>query len=393
MHNVVGRPVRGAEFWDRRAERARIWARLEHDHLLLLAPRRVGKTSILFRLALEARDRAHLPVYESGASHRSEMALFSALYVASAKVDERVKASLTKGLLKRWVKQVGSVGLLTGELVLRDPTAPDPTDLAREWINALRASGKSWLILLDELPVFATTLLGQPEGLARARHLLHLLRDLRQGPAEGSDPVRWILAGSIGPDALAQRLELTEAVNDLRPERLGPLTPEAADELLVELAQGCGLQLPAPVRAQALERIGWLIPHHVQVFVHQLCEADAPLDVPIDEAGVEEVFEALAGPSSRLFFDTWYQRLTPELGAPRDAWARALLSAAAKDPSGAARGVLAAVLGRELRGPERDGELTWLLSVLENDGYLVLQDGRWRWRSPLLRAYWLRRTA
>jgi hypothetical protein len=39
---------------------------------------------------------------------------------------------------------------------------------------------------------------------------------------------------------------------------------------------------------------------------------------------------------------------------------------------------------------ERANALKWIIDVLSNDGYLVEQDGRWRFRSGLLRRYWMR---
>lgn len=39
---------------------------------------------------------------------------------------------------------------------------------------------------------------------------------------------------------------------------------------------------------------------------------------------------------------------------------------------------------------ERAKQLQWIIDVLANDGYLVEQDGRWRFRSGLLRRYWVR---
>jgi uncharacterized protein len=37
--------------------------------------------------------------------------------------------------------------------------------------------------------------------------------------------------------------------------------------------------------------------------------------------------------------------------------------------------------------------MRYLLDVLQNDGYLVEENKRWRFRSPLLREYWFRRIA
>ena len=53
----VGKPVQGENFFDRNTERRRLWELLHDQHVLLLSPRRVGKTSLMYRLATEAEAR------------------------------------------------------------------------------------------------------------------------------------------------------------------------------------------------------------------------------------------------------------------------------------------------------------------------------------------------
>jgi hypothetical protein len=54
---------------------------------------------------------------------------------------------------------------------------------------------------------------------------------------------------------------------------------------------------------------------------------------------------------------------------------------------------LSLALAKAIADPaHREDKLRYLLEVFQNDGYLV-EDGGWRFRSPLLREYWLRRVA
>ena len=53
MRNVVGNWVEGPDFFDRVQELAAIQAEAMRHDLLVLAPRRVGKTSLLHRVATE----------------------------------------------------------------------------------------------------------------------------------------------------------------------------------------------------------------------------------------------------------------------------------------------------------------------------------------------------
>ena len=48
MRNVTGPPVMGDDLYGRQQDIDRLWSRLEGgEHLLMLAPRRVGKTSLM----------------------------------------------------------------------------------------------------------------------------------------------------------------------------------------------------------------------------------------------------------------------------------------------------------------------------------------------------------
>ena len=59
MNNITGAPVTGSDFFPRDRELAYIWERLPHSSLLLAAPRRSGKTSLLFAM----RDKPEFGYY------------------------------------------------------------------------------------------------------------------------------------------------------------------------------------------------------------------------------------------------------------------------------------------------------------------------------------------
>jgi AAA+ ATPase superfamily predicted ATPase len=72
MKNVVGQAVRGSDFWDRKSELAKIWQAIENGtHPLLVAPRRVGKTSIMYKILDDPKDN-YAVVYVNTESSDSE---------------------------------------------------------------------------------------------------------------------------------------------------------------------------------------------------------------------------------------------------------------------------------------------------------------------------------
>ena len=242
---------------------------------------------------------------------------------------------------------------------------------------------------IDELPVFLLKLL-QPEGeptRQRTRDFLYWLRRLSGDYTR----IQWIFAGSIGLDAVAKRYRLTDAVNELTIFHLQAYDHATADRFLETLAQSYPVALPPEVRAYLIERVGWPIPYHLQLLYSGLrdhCE-DRPSATRED---VDAVFENLLQPAHSSYFDTWRQRLQDELGKPDSDYALGLLNAACLDPAGVSGETLGQWLGSKLNDPEaKDVKLGYLLNVLEGDGYLIEAEGRYRFRSFLLREYWLRR--
>ena len=57
MRNIIGPPVVGDDLYGRDYELARLWEHLENgEHILMLAPRRVGKTSLMLELKQAPRE-------------------------------------------------------------------------------------------------------------------------------------------------------------------------------------------------------------------------------------------------------------------------------------------------------------------------------------------------
>ncbi len=390
--NVIGRPVMGADFFDRDDARKQLWRLLQRHHVLLLAPRRVGKTSVLRQMVREAGDHGvDHAVYLSAADVKSEAAFVAKVFAQSARGDDDLRRALMKGRIGRGLARIGEAEL-PGVKVAMHALPEDEWELTGEELGeALHSGSKRRVVMVDELPIFVLHLLRQDPNAERARRFLDWFRDLRQGPADRADPVRWILAGSIGLDAVARRHNLGSTINDLRVQGLGPFDDETASRFLVALAAGADLILDRATVRRVLDLVGPPIPFYLQVIFSALDEL-RPERGARTVADVDTAYASLLEPQAQLYFDPWVQRLAEELGRPQHRRAEELLTACARNPAGASATELAVLLGRHLRDPgERSRELAWLLQVLQTDGYLVLQDDRYSFRSPLIRDYWLRR--
>lgn len=390
--NRVGQPVQGDDFFGREKEQGDCWECLDADHLLLLAPRRVGKTSLMWRLKDDAAAHGFEASYMSGAEASDEAAFVQRLYEAVGELTawRGIWQRLSEGPAGSLLRKIEKIDVGGFSVELGGGDRDQWSLLGEKLTRAIDQHEGKCLLLVDELPVFVLALLRQDPSGERARRFLTWFRGLRQRSGM-SGSLRWLLAGSIGLDTVAARLNLGDTINDLHIFHLGPFSRQVADDLLKELAASYDLELPEEVRRHILRRVGWTIPYYLQLVFSELrrrCAKGQAADI----ADVDAVFEDLLKPAKKAYFDYWRQRLEEELGKPDAAHALALLNTIAVDENGASR----PSLSQRLRGPvaesgQRKDKLRYLLDVLESDGYIVQEGDRFRFRSPLLREFWVRR--
>ena len=388
MDNIVGKPVTGENFFGRTGEVERLARMVESEHVLVLAPRRVGKTSLLLELQRSLPSAGPVTaVYASVGGVRDELEFVRALIEAAAATP--AGKPLRAGRIRRWWRrrgrQVTSIGVggSTVELESRARGWQEQADLA---FQDLLAIDTTWLLMIDELPNMVLALTEMDPSGVRARAFLQWFRAVRQHPA-GARKLRFILAGSVGLDSVTRRYAVSAAINDLRGWRLGPYDDATADAFLIELAATYELELSPEVRAHVCAQAEWLIPYHLQVIFSALRDhvgSRTPTLVHVDEA-------VAALLDQRHYFSPWDERLAAAVGRPHDEHARALLTACALDPAGATTTTMRTTLADAITDlGERDKAMAWILDVLFNDGYVVEEGDRWRFRSGLLRRYWVR---
>lgn len=152
-----------------------------------------------------------------------------------------------------------------------------------------------------------------------------------------------------------------------------------------------GLPLSAEQRALIIKRVGWPLPHHLQIVFHALVDSSPS---QADAAAVDAAFSHLLLPNNLSQFDTWRQRLEEQFGQNDATAAKDILRHLCQHAGGRERAqVLNALMStRQNADPAAvEEQLARLLLMLQRDGYLLESAGRYAFRSFLLREYWHRR--
>lgn len=394
VRNVTGSPVEDTDFFDRPREIARLHRELANGaNLLLTAPRRVGKTSLVLRICELQRQKGRHAVFLNVESCHDELAfaekLVDALKESGLHPELLGRVSLSFQKIRQALKgfKAGAAGVDL-ELGSEDPDHSTLRRALESIFRKIEADGKPVLIAIDELPELLLALAKEESGAERVSRLLHSLRALRQTYRHN---VQWIFLGSIGLDTFVDDRHLQKAINDLTPLSLDALDDDEAHRFLEQLGKSNGLPLAAQHRMLIIDRVGWPLPHHLQIVFHALIDSGA---TQADPAAIDAAFAHLLLPNHLSQFDTWRHRLDEQFSPSDAAAAKDILRHLCQHADGRQRSQILNVLMSTRQSGDAmtvEEQLARLLLMLQRDGYLLESTGRYAFRSFLLREYWHRR--
>jgi hypothetical protein len=388
MKNKAGPPVRREDFLEREEETKELWHRAERGHVLMLAPRRVGKTSLLYHMEDAPRADWNCLFLSTEALDSEAQFVARLLETASAgRSDHAWKERFEVGF-RQFLKALGPAKAGPVDVNVGQVLQTEWRDIGTIALKAMQGLPGNTLILVDEFPIFIRNLLGSgknPEGTQRARSFLNWFRETRNAQGNGTGRVHFILTGSLGLDMVVREVGLSVTINDLDTFTLGPLSEGQARKLLQCLSEGEDLPLPEAVRARMLKYIDWPVPFYLQLLFREVLSRVKFRGAVLDERLVDEVYKSLLGPQMVKHFDHWKERLDdPLLPLQARALRRALLEGACKDRNGLSRSSIVQIWKKVAPNEDVDE----VLLGLNHDGYLTLKGSRWLFTSSLLRDWW-----
>ena len=402
MENIAGPPVDGDNFFGRENELRRFRDLLEHQDVLLLGARRIGKTSFA-RAILEAlRMEGWLAIEVNVASCPDERALVEKLALA---VSESTQSATNQALTRLRSGMAELLGRMTSVTVagasvnLGAAVQGDWSQLANQALVQMGQANGRWLVYVDELPIFLYSVLKADAtgGVQRVRRFLDWFRNDVRGLA-GCRQIRWLVTGSVGLDTLTQRHGMSDTINSLKHEVLAPFTAEQALALVAALSDRYRMSLSARQRQRLIDEVQWPQPYYLQLVFHHLRRVVAEHPTATIERSIERAVEAAVQPGSDNDFHHWEQRLLTQLGQVDGAHAQALLTLAAQRPEGRRVESLLAALQARMPDDTEDVQrhkFIELRDILVRDAYWAAHDGadgrRYAFRLELLRRWWQRR--
>jgi len=389
---VIGPPVRGSELWDRERELSAIWRALETSSVLLTAPRRFGKTSLMLNLTDHPKEGWQAFYFDAEGFSKPEDFIAE---IATKLLQERKFAYLQskiKKLLGKGLERIEEVGLEGFKITLREQLATDWQEKGQRLIELLKGVNTKTILIVDELPLFLNKM-ARKQNDGSALEFLSWLRSLRQTP-DLHDKVRWVTGGSIGIEKVLQCIGAgTKEINDLQRIHVREFSEDAAREFIKALLRSEGVQkVPKKILDKFLEVIGIPIPFFIQILVREnLNEMERHKKRTLSEELIKRAYdEGVLASYNRTYFEHYYERLKEYYSPELTDVAKAFLTEIARRDS-ITRKELWALFQTQMQGRGNEDTFSYLLSDLENDFYITCQDRKtFRFATKVLRDWWLR---
>jgi uncharacterized protein len=395
IRNIVGSPARGEDCYGRDAEVQIIWDKLNTGHVLLVAPRRFGKTSIMLRLHDEPRDGRK--VIYTDLEHISDAEGFLIELISAVAERSELRKCLDKfgkmigqawSFLRDNIDDVG-VGELKVKLRQESRLRQDWREKADELFACLNSCEENFVIMLDEFPTMIQHMLHRDHQAAV--DFLHWFRRLRTDPTNKLQGIRFVIAGSINLQTTLDQFGLVATINDLAIVAVRPMRDELAPDFVKRLFAGRDVEVGSEHIDYILNLVGPPIPYFVQIMVDKIAEEHLYYSKPLTLELIDRVYrDSLLGTAAKTDFQHYYSRLK-EYYPQDERAARELLKALAQAGSVPREALYTLYVNSVGNSADKDA-FCRLLATLENDFYIVREDGtdEYCFLCPPLKDWWLR---
>ena len=277
VENRVGPPVRGKDFYGRERFVDLAAAKLKAGYVLLAAPRRFGKTSVMYNLM--DQPRWDYQVVHADLEHFIELSELITKLIEQLASDGKFArfleglSYLPKQLWSAFRNAVEEIELYEVRLKLKEQIHPRWQESGAELFRRVAASPTALIVILDECLMMIDRMARSEAHRQEAETLLRWLRALRLSLENRN--VHFLIAGSIGIGRVLNQLGEIKSINDFEQMRLEPFAPRVATTFLEQLAQANHLPLSPVCTAKMLALIGTPVLYFLQIIFSEVAKAYA----------------------------------------------------------------------------------------------------------------------
>lgn len=361
------------------------------ENLLISAPRRIGKTSILKDMR-DNHDEDEIVKYIIVQSVSSSEEFFKKLFNELIK-DERIFGGISHYLknasaaIGRYVSRVkgisidGTVEFSSGDNICYQ-------DELFRLIEELLTHPKKIILFIDEFPDAVNNIFEIERE--KAVQFLQQHRELRERYSNSN--IQFVYTGSTGLKNVVRKIGEIHLINNLVEVKIPPLSKSEGRMLIQRLILGKKQELenfgiPDATVDYMLSKIKWLLPYYIQIIVDELFEYFENTREVINNHSIDKVLSELVKANSNHsdYFENWKSRLAKSFSPLEKKLALDVLNHISKEGE---------ILYSEYYDFSQKYEVEdekFVIEVLQHDGYIHEDAGsgkKYGFNSVLLKEWW-----
>jgi len=385
MRIQAGNPVSGDDFYRRKVVIERAWELLEAgSHILIAAPRRVGKTSLMYYLRDHPKEN-YIFLYLIIESVNNENEYFRRIVNRVVKSDFVTKSRKVMTFLEKHKPTITKLGPDGVEFGVSEEH--NYREMLERILKSVEDTNQKLVMMLDEFPQALENII-EFEGARAGTHFLHSNRELRHDAVICRN-VRFLYTGSIGLENIVSKLNASKTINDLARLPVPPLSGAEARDFIRLLLENVKFSLDDAGINYILEKIEWLIPFYLQLVIQELNAICREKKITqVSNSSINQAFAEML--EQRNHFEHWHERLRTSLKGNDYVFVKEVLNLISEQETIHSNEILNLAIKHNLSDTYRD-----LIGALVYDGYINHNDdpALYRYNSPLLRMWWRQNVA
>ncbi len=393
---VLGGPVRGDDFCFRAEFLDDLWDSLRKNNILLIGPRRMGKTSVMYHLLDHPRDD-YVVVYLNTEALTSPADFILQLIFALKESQPSYffeQLGMIWGLYKNLIRHSRASEFFEIRDVLRGELNWDEhwQDQASELFNGIKRINQKVIFMVDELPDMLLRI--QKRSPEQFETFLHWFRIIRQTP---DSCVQWLVAGSTNLIGTLDQTGHTKLINDFYHLDLPPFSFKEMENFALKVFSERGVEFDAEAipRLQAL--LGKAIPYFLQFMLKELATWSRHNEGQIlTKEVVDQIFDQiLLGNRALGHLQHFHSRIEVYYPEMEREQAMDMLSFLSRAQGETLKALFSRYEGFEKKRPEPRPQrqlmqaFSRLMLLLQTDFYIEDQGGRvYDFSNRLLKLWW-----
>lgn len=383
----VGSPAIGEDFIDRKQEIKQILTALKKDNILLAAPRRFGKTSIMRRLEKDLFGDGNVVIFLDVESVYSPQRFLSEIIMELTDFKEfSIKSgflSKTKNICKLVQDNIEEIEIPTiFKAKLRSSVEES---LKEDWIDKsdalfriINSTDAKIYFIFDEFPIAIKNMNSDAEMF------LSWFRRLRQTCTN----VRFIVGGSVSIERVLRNVGGTNVINDFKTIRVNGFERDVALQIVKNVFEDEDWEYTPLLGNKILDCVGEsYIPYFVGIMLSAIVDEQIITRRVVDSDLIENVYNArLLGSKCKHYFDPYFDRLKIFYHEMDVKAAKAILGRISTTENYPIELAFDAFL--QETGSHDYEHFLDLISDLENDFYIENNDGQLNFYSKILKDWW-----